>query len=39
LALSFGVGVVSYYKDTNPVLGGIARRAIVEVLADYQHGV
>jgi len=37
-ALSFGVGVVSYYKDTNPVLGGIARRAIVEVLADHRHG-
>jgi aminoglycoside phosphotransferase (APT) family kinase protein len=37
-ALSFGVGVISYYKDTNPVLGGIARHAIAEVLADQQRG-
>ena len=38
LALAFGVGVVSYYKDTNPVLGGIARRAIAEVLSDHDRG-
>jgi aminoglycoside phosphotransferase (APT) family kinase protein len=36
-ALSFGVGVVSYYGDTNPVLSPIARHAIAEVVADEQH--
>jgi len=33
-ALSFGVGAYSYYKDTNPVLAGIGRHAIAEVLGD-----
>jgi aminoglycoside phosphotransferase (APT) family kinase protein len=33
-ALSFGVGALSYYKDTNPTLAGIARHAIAEVLGD-----
>jgi aminoglycoside phosphotransferase (APT) family kinase protein len=33
-ALSFGVGALSYYKDTNPTLAGIGRHAIVEVLGD-----
>ncbi len=37
-ALSFGVGAVSHYKDTNPVLAGIARRTIDEVLADHTRG-
>lgn len=34
-ALSFGLIVVPYYQRTNPVLAGIARRAIQEVLDDY----
>ena len=38
-ALSFGLIALPYYHRTNPVLAGIARRAIDEVLADYQHGV
>lgn len=36
-ALSFGVGALSYYKDTNPTLAGIARHAITEVLGDTQR--
>jgi aminoglycoside phosphotransferase (APT) family kinase protein len=34
-ALSFGLIAFPYYKITNPVLAGIARRAINEVLADH----
>ena len=37
-ALSFGVGVLSYYGDTNPVLSSVARHALAEVLADFQRG-
>jgi aminoglycoside phosphotransferase (APT) family kinase protein len=33
-ALSFGLIALPYYQDTNPVLAGIARRAIAEALAD-----
>jgi aminoglycoside phosphotransferase (APT) family kinase protein len=33
-ALSFGVGALSYYHTTNPVLAGVARYAIVEVLGE-----
>ncbi|MGA7671101.1 MAG: aminoglycoside phosphotransferase family protein [Nitrolancea sp.] len=36
-ALSFGVGVLSYYGDTNPVLSSVARHALAEVLADFQR--
>jgi aminoglycoside phosphotransferase (APT) family kinase protein len=35
-ALSFGLIALPYYQSTNPVLAGIARRAIDETLADYQ---
>ncbi len=34
-ALSVGLIALPYYQDSNPVLAGIARRAIHEVLADY----
>jgi aminoglycoside phosphotransferase (APT) family kinase protein len=34
-ALSFGMGALSYYKDTNPVLAGIGRRTITEVFTDF----
>ena len=34
-ALSFGLIALPYYQTTNPVLAGIARRAINEVLADH----
>ena len=34
-ALSFGLIALPYYQATNPVLAGIARRAINEVLADH----
>ncbi len=34
-ALSVGLIALPYYQNTNPVLAGIARRAIAEVLADY----
>ena len=34
-ALSVGLIALPYYKDTNPALAGIARRAIDEALADY----
>jgi aminoglycoside phosphotransferase (APT) family kinase protein len=37
-ALSFGLIALPYYQTTNPVLAGIARHAIAEVLADHQHG-
>jgi aminoglycoside phosphotransferase (APT) family kinase protein len=33
-ALSFGLIALPYYRSTNPVLSGIARYAIDEVLAD-----
>ncbi|MBI3243319.1 MAG: aminoglycoside phosphotransferase family protein [Chloroflexi bacterium] len=33
-ALSVGLIALPYYQNTNPVLAGIARRAIAEVLAD-----
>ncbi len=36
-ALSFGLIALPYYQITNPVLAGIARRAIDEVLADQPH--
>jgi aminoglycoside phosphotransferase (APT) family kinase protein len=36
-ALSVGLIALPYYQSTNPVLAGIARRAIAEVLADYEH--
>lgn len=35
-ALSAGVIALPYYQTTNPVLAGISRRAIAEVLADYK---
>jgi aminoglycoside phosphotransferase (APT) family kinase protein len=34
-ALSVGLIALPYYETTNPVLAGIARRAIAEVLADH----
>ena len=37
-ALSFGLIALPYYLHSNPVLAGIARRAIAEVLDDFQHG-
>ena len=36
-ALSVAVIILPYYKDTDPVLSGIARHAIAEVLADLKH--
>lgn len=33
-ALSFGLIALSYYRNTNPVLAGIARYAIDEALPD-----
>jgi aminoglycoside phosphotransferase (APT) family kinase protein len=36
-ALSVGLIALPYYQRTNPVLAGIARRAIDEVLADQKH--
>lgn len=36
-ALSVGLIALPYYWDTNPVLAGISRRAIDEVLADQKH--
>lgn len=38
-ALSFGLIAYAYYKHTNPVLAGISRRAIDEVLADRHSAV
>jgi aminoglycoside phosphotransferase (APT) family kinase protein len=38
-ALSVGLIALPYYQSTNPVLAGIARRAIEEVLADQKHAV
>lgn len=37
-ALSFGLIALPYYQTTNPVLAGIARHAIAEVLADFEAG-
>jgi aminoglycoside phosphotransferase (APT) family kinase protein len=36
-ALSLGLIALPYYQNTNPVLAGIGRCAIDEVLADYEH--
>ncbi len=36
-ALSWGLIALPYYKTSNPVLAGIARHAIGEVLADPKH--
>jgi aminoglycoside phosphotransferase (APT) family kinase protein len=38
-ALSTGLIALPYYHITNPVLAGIARRAIAEVLADHARGM
>ena len=35
-ALSFGLIALPYYQISNPILAGIARRAIDEVLADHR---
>jgi len=35
-ALTFGLIALPYYQSTNPVLAGIARRAIDEAVADYR---
>jgi aminoglycoside phosphotransferase (APT) family kinase protein len=37
-ALSFGLIALPYYQSTNPVLAGIARRAIHEAIADHRRG-
>jgi aminoglycoside phosphotransferase (APT) family kinase protein len=37
-ALSFAAVALPYYAESNPVLAGIARRAIAETLADGAHG-
>lgn len=37
-ALSFGLIALPYYQSSNPVLAGIARYAIDEVLADHRSG-
>ena len=37
-ALSFGLIALPYYQTTNPVLAGIAQRAINEALTDYKEG-
>jgi aminoglycoside phosphotransferase (APT) family kinase protein len=34
-ALSVGLVALAYYQRSNPVLAGISRRAIEEVLADH----
>lgn len=36
-ALSFGLIALPYHQNTNPVLAGIARHAIDEVLADHEQ--
>ncbi len=38
-ALSVGLIALPYYQDTNPILAGISRRAIDEVLAEHKRGV
>jgi aminoglycoside phosphotransferase (APT) family kinase protein len=35
-ALSVGLIALPYYRDTNPILAGISRRAIDEILADHE---
>lgn len=35
-ALSFGLIALPYYRETNPVLAGAARRSIDEALADFR---
>jgi aminoglycoside phosphotransferase (APT) family kinase protein len=37
-ALSVGLIALPYYRTTNPVLAGIARHAIAQVLAEHQRG-
>jgi aminoglycoside phosphotransferase (APT) family kinase protein len=37
-ALSMGLIALPYYRSSNPILAGIARRAIAEVLAEHRHG-
>lgn len=37
-ALSVGLIALAYYSNTNPVIAGISRHAIDEVLADHTHG-
>jgi aminoglycoside phosphotransferase (APT) family kinase protein len=37
-ALSFGLIALPYYQRTNPLLAGIARYAVDEVLADQEEG-
>ncbi|MDQ3238091.1 MAG: aminoglycoside phosphotransferase family protein [Actinomycetota bacterium] len=36
-ALSIGLVALPYYKDTNPMLAGISRYQVEEVLADHKH--
>jgi aminoglycoside phosphotransferase (APT) family kinase protein len=36
-ALSCGLIALPYYRVTNPILAGVGRRAIAEVLADHQR--
>jgi aminoglycoside phosphotransferase (APT) family kinase protein len=38
-ALTVGLVAFPYYRDSNPVLAGISRRAIEAVLADHAHQV
>jgi aminoglycoside phosphotransferase (APT) family kinase protein len=38
-ALSVALIILPYYQNTNPVLCGIARYALAEVLADHRHAV
>ena len=35
-ALSFGLIALPYYRETNPVLAGVASRAIAEAVADFR---
>jgi aminoglycoside phosphotransferase (APT) family kinase protein len=35
-ALSFGLIALPYYQTTNPVLAGIARRAIEQALGEHE---
>lgn len=37
-ALSVGLIALPYYQSTNPVLAGISRHAIEEVLTEHKHG-
>ncbi|REE67952.1 aminoglycoside phosphotransferase (APT) family kinase protein [Paenibacillus taihuensis] len=38
-ALSMGLIAYPYYKESNPLFAGVAKRIIDEVLADYRSGV